>query len=178
MVFVLGRDGLAEDFGVDFEHVWAVAADGGDVAAFFAAFGRCEVFVREQRGSARRAEEDSVGFPNILFQQALVFAVFGADDTEGEFGDRLAEGFPVRGGVEVVHEGSGAGEGAVDDVDVVDVVAAEHEGEADVPFCLFAGAEDGDGVDVCAAVEYYGCGEGGAEGGELFGGEEGVGGAA
>ena len=111
----------------------------------------------------------------MFFEQALVFAVFGADDAEGEFGDGVAEGFPIWRGVEGVHEGFGAGEGTVYDVYVVDFCTAEHQGETDVPFCLFAGAEDGDGVDVGAALEDDGGGEGGAEGGDFFGSEEGVG---
>lgn len=44
-----------------------------------------------------------------------------------------------------------------------------------MPCCLFSGAEDCYGVDVCAAVEDYGGGESGAEGCEFFGGKERVG---
>lgn len=62
-------------------------------------------------------------------------------------------------------------------MDVVDLRAAQEEGEADVPEGLEAGAEDADGVDSGAAVEDEGGGEGGAEGGEFGGGEEGVWGA-
>lgn len=58
---------------------------------------------------------------------------------------------------------------------MVDFGPAQHEGEADVPFCLQAGAEDGDGVDVGAAVEDDGCCERGAEGCHFFRVEEGVG---
>ena len=104
----------------------------------------------------------------------MVFAVFGTDDAEGDFRDGVAEGFPVRGGVEGVHELFGAGKRPVDDVDVVDFGPAQHERETDVPFRLLARAENGDAVDVRAAVEDHGGGESCAEGGEFFGGEKGV----
>ena len=62
-----------------------------------------------------------------------------------------------------MHECFGAGEGTVDDVDVVDFGPTQHESEAYVPFCLEACAEDGDGVDVGATIEDYGCCEGSTE---------------
>lgn len=52
-----------------------------------------------------------------------------------------------------MHQVLSAGERAVDDVDVVDFGSAEEQSKADVPRCLFAGAEDGDRVDGCAAFE-------------------------
>ena len=58
-----------------------------------------------------------------------------------------------------------AGEGAVDDVDVMDVRAAEEKGEADVPLGLEASAEEEEGVDSGAFGEDKGGGKGGAEGG-------------
>ena len=44
-----------------------------------------------------------------------------------------------------------------------------------MPRCLFPSAEDGDRVNVGAAIENHGRCEGGAECGELFGGKEGIG---
>ena len=57
----------------------------------------------------------------------------------------------------------------------MDVGPAQNECEADVPACLGAGAEDGDGVDAVPAVEDHCAGESGAEGCQLFSGEESVG---
>ena len=152
VVFVLAGDGLAQDVGMDLGHVGPVAADEADVAALLAALGAGEVFGGEERGGAGRAEEDGVGLADVVFEQPLVLAVLGGDDAEGEFRVRVAECLPVGGGVEFVHELFGAGEGAVDDVDVVDFGPAQHEGEADVPFCLKASAEDGNRMDVRADV--------------------------
>ena len=149
-------------------HVGSVAADGGEVAALLAAFGGGEVLGWEKWGGARGAEEEGVGLANPLFQESRVLAVLWREDAELEFGVGGAEFGKGRVGVEFMHQGFGAGEGPVDDVDVVDGVTAEDEGQADVPGCLFAGAEDGDGVDVGAAREDHGRGEGGAEGGQLF----------
>ena len=168
-------DGVGEDVRVDLAHVGPVAADGADVAALFAALGAGEELGREERCCARGAEEEGVSFPDVLLEQARVFAVFGRDDAEGEFLVGGPEAFPLGRGVEFVHEGFAPGEGPVDDVDVVDFGPAEHEGEADVPFRLQAGAEDGDGVDVGAAVEDHGCCERCAEGCQFFGVEESVG---
>ena len=56
----------------------------------------------------------------------------------------------------------------------MDLVAAKHEGKADVPFRLLTGAEDGDGVQVLTAVHYQGRSEGGTEGCKLLGCEEGI----
>ncbi len=146
----------------------SVAADGGDVAAFFAAFAAGEVFVREKGGGAGGAEEDGIGFADVVFEEAVVVDVLGGDDAELDFGVCGAQVGPFGGGVEVVHDLFGAGEGAVDDVDVVDFRSAEHEGEPDVPLGLLSGAEDGDGVDAIATVEDDGCSEGSAKGGQLF----------
>lgn len=62
-----------------------------------------------------------------------------------------------------MHDLFGAGEGAVDDVYVVDFWSAEHEGEPDMPLGLLSGAEDGDGVHAIATVEDDGCSEGSAK---------------
>ena len=80
----------------------------------------------------------------MLFQQALVFAVFGAYDAECEFRVGLAESRPRRGSIEFLHEIFSAREGAVDDVDMVNLGAAEEERKSDVPGGLGAGTEDGD----------------------------------
>lgn len=80
----------------------------------------------------------------MLFQQALVFAVFSAYDTECEFGIGIAESLPGRGGVELMHEILGAREGAVDDVNMMNFGASKEERKSDMPGCLGAGAEDSD----------------------------------
>ena len=121
-------DGLDEDIRMQFEHVGAIAADGADVAGFAAALGVREVFGGEQGGGAGRAEEYDVWFADVVLEQAVVFAVVGADDAEGQFFVRFAEVGPVVGGVDFLHEGLGAREGAVDDVDVVDLGATQEEG--------------------------------------------------
>lgn len=54
----------------------------------------------------------------------------------------------------------------------MDFGAAQEERQADVPVSLFAGAEDGYGVDIRAAFEEKSGGKGGAETGELRGGKE------
>lgn len=104
VMFMVRTDGLAQNVGMDFTHVRAVTADRADVSAFFPAFGAGEVFGREERGGAGRAEEDDVGFADVFFQQSLVLAILGGDDAECQFRVRVAEVFPIGRGVEFVHE--------------------------------------------------------------------------
>lgn len=52
-----------------------------------------------------------------------------------------------------MHEFFCSGKRAVDDVDVVNFGPTQHKSEAYVPFCLQACAEDGNGMDIGAAVE-------------------------
>lgn len=130
---MLHRDGLAEDVRVQFDHVVPITAYRADISPLLPAFRRGEVFRREKGGGARGAAEDGVGFADVFFQQTDVFAVFVADDAEVEFVVCVAQAFPFFGGVDVGHELARAFKVAVDDVDVVDIAAAQDEGEADVP---------------------------------------------
>ena len=95
VMFMVRTDGLAQNVGMDFAHVGTVAAYRADISAFFSPFGAGEVFSREERGGAGRAEEDDVGFADVFFQQSLVLAVLGGDDAERQFRVRVAEGLPI-----------------------------------------------------------------------------------
>lgn len=65
----------------------------------------------------------------------------------------------VREGVVESHEHlTGAVEGSIYHVHVVDLGAAEEQGQADVPVGLFAGAKDGEVVDFVAAFEEHAAG--------------------
>ncbi len=55
-----------------------VASNGADQTSLLAAFVAGEVFCREERFEAGRAAEYHIGFPDFLFQEAIIFAVFGA----------------------------------------------------------------------------------------------------
>lgn len=138
MVFVVRFDGMAQDVGMNLTHVWTIAAYQTYVSPFLSAFGAGEVLGREERGGARRAEEDGICLADVFLQQSLILAVLGGDDTERQFRIRVAEIFPFGRAVEFVHELFGTGKGAVDDVDVVDRGPTEHESEAYVPFRLQA----------------------------------------
>lgn len=153
---MIRRDSLTEDIGVYLTHVRTIAADSTNIASLLAPFRAGEVFSWEERGSARRAEKDGVGLADVLFQQTLVFAVVRADNAKGELRIRVAQRLPLGKSVKFVHEGLGAGEGAVDDVDVVNFGTTEEESEANMPRCLLSCAEDGDGVDVGALAEDHG----------------------
>lgn len=97
---VVGGDGLAEDVRVHFDHVGSVAADGADVAALSAALGAGEEFGGEERGEAGCAEEYGIGAPHVFFQDAVVFAVVGANDAEAELGVYGSQVGPVWAGVD------------------------------------------------------------------------------
>lgn len=153
----------------------AITPNRTDITPFLPPLSASEVFRRKQRRSARCAAEYDIGTTDMFFHQPVVFSVFVAHDAEIDLVVWFSEMFPFGGGVDVGHELAGAGEVPVYDVHVVDLWAAEKQGETDVPEGLGAGAEDSDGVDAAAAVEDYGCGEGGAKGSELCGGEEAVG---
>ena len=129
--------------------------------------------MREQGLRRGCAEENSVSLPHMFLKMDIPILKPSAQNAELEFGVFFPDGFPFGQGIVVIHELLGAGEGAVDDVDVVDLASLEEEGEADVPEGLAARAEDGDGVDFFALGEDDGGGEGGAEGRQGFGGEEG-----
>lgn len=73
-----------------------------------------------------------------------------------------------------MHDCFCAGEGSIDDIDVVNFFAAKHQCEPDMPLGLLACAEDGDRVDIGSTTKDSGCGECGTEGCQLFCGEEGV----
>jgi len=155
-----------------------VATNASNVAALLAALGVDEVAGGEERCRGGRGAEDDVARADVLLEQALVFGVrgrengllragvvFGADgiDIVRVVGDRVVEAHEaVAGGVE----------GAGDDVEVVDLVATQEQGEADVPVGLLAGAEDRDVVDGLAFLEQHGRGECCAESGDFFGVDE------
>ena len=61
-------DGLAQDVGMNFTHVRAVAAYRADISPFLPAFGASEMFGREKRGGAGRAEEDDICFADVFLQ--------------------------------------------------------------------------------------------------------------
>jgi len=107
--------------------VWPVATDCADVSSFLPAFGAGEILVWEKWRGAGCTEEDDIGFADVLFDQALVFAILGTHAAEGELRIRVPQILPFGGGVDFLHQSLRAGEGAVDDVDVVDFAAAEHE---------------------------------------------------
>ena len=107
-----------------------VAADAGDVATLLATFGVDEIAGWEERCCGRRGAEDDVARADVLFEQALVLGVRG-----GENGLLCAGVVFGADGVDVVwvvgdwvveaHEAvAGRVEGAGDDVEVVDLVAA------------------------------------------------------
>ena len=101
---MFGGDGLAEDFGVEFDHVRAIAAYGADIAAFFAAFAAGEDFRGEQGRCAGCAEEEGVCLADAVFGVLVVFSVVGGEDAELEFGVRIPEWGPFWRLVEVVHD--------------------------------------------------------------------------
>lgn len=171
---MVGRDGLAQDVGVHFNHVWPVATDGADVTTFPPAFRTGQELGGEKRVQTRRAEENGIGAANMVFEHAVVFAVLGAQDAEAEFFVGGPEVGPLGSGVNFVHQIEGARRGPIYDVDMMDLGATEDEREADVPRSLLARAKHGDFVHVLSATEDEGCREGGAECGEFFSSEEGV----
>lgn len=148
------------------DHMVPETADRADIPALPPALDAGQILGGEQGLRAGGAAEDGIRFADVLFDEAVVLAVFVAHDAEAEFLVRVPEVLPFGGCVDGFHQLAGALEAAVDDVDVVDIPAAEEEGEADVPEGLEAGAENADGVDGGAAGEDCGGGEGGAEGGE------------
>lgn len=152
----------------------SIAADGADVAAFSAAFGAGEEFGGEERREAGRAEENGVRAAHVFFQDAVVFAVIGADDAEAELGVDGAQVGPVGAGVDFFQEVLRPGEAAVHDVDVVNVCASQDQSEPDVPIRLLAGPKDRDSMDFLATVEDERGRQSRAEGGQLFGSDEGV----
>lgn len=64
---------------------------------------------------------------------------------------------------------------AVNDVDVVNFGPTQYESETYVPFCLQAGTEDGDRMDIGATVEDDSCCERSTESCHFFRIEESVG---
>ena len=73
-----------------------------------------------------------------------------------------------------MHEFFGPDKGTVDEIDMVNLGPPQHESEAYVPFCLQAGTEDRDGMDMGADVEDHGCRERSTESCKFFGVEKGI----
>lgn len=89
----------------------------------------------------------------MLFEDTIKFAMVGAYDAEAEFvvgGPNVA---PFGCCVDFAQQLEGAGRGAVDDVNVMDLGATENEGKPNVPSCLLAGTENSDSVDVLSPIE-------------------------
>ena len=104
---------------------------------------------REERCHGRRGQENHRRFSDLLLEQAIILMMRWRE--ERELGP-MRERHHGRGGRLVVFEGVEKGadhparalEVAIDDVDVVDVIRTEEDGEPDVPVCLLARAEDSD----------------------------------
>lgn len=126
----------------------------------------------------RRTAVNDIGITNMLLLQPRVLVKRGRQQPELGLRPALALLDRGRDDGELLEEARGVGgEAAVDDVDVLDGAAPHHEREADVPVRLEAAAEDGEDLDVGAAGEETGRGEGGAEGCEGAGVDEANGGA-
>lgn len=103
----------------------------------------------EKRLLAGRAAENHICRADLVPQQPLELAVAGREDAELGVRPPLAlldgGGHHIQAAEDVLAR---FGKAAVDDVDVADGAAAEHQGQADVPVGLLARAEGRDGMDL------------------------------
>lgn len=164
MARVMRLDGLMQQLDGQLDHIRGVTPDSHDQPPLPAALAAREHGVVEQRLAGWGAAEDDVRGADLLAQQARVLAVARGEQAEGGVGPALALLGGEGDAVEALEQVAGAGEPAVDDVDVADGGAPQHEGEADVPVGLLAGAEGREGVHAVAAGDEAGRGQGGAEG--------------
>lgn len=157
----------------DLQHVRRITANGHDQPPFAPAFPTCQDSVIKQRLTTWRTTKYHIRRAHLLLQQPLKFAVPGRQDPKRRIRPALAVLLISRDGVEALKDVlGGLRELVVDNVDVADRRAAQHQRETHVPVGLVAAAEDGDGVHLVAADDEAGGGEGGAESCEGFGVEE------
>lgn len=152
MARLMRLDGLVHHLERDLEHVGLVAADSNNEAALAAAVAVGEDGVIEQRLLAGRAAEDDVGCADLLLEQAVELAVPGREDAELGVLPALAL---LDGGWHRVQPLEDVlarvREAPVDDVDLSDGAAAQHERQPDVPVGLLAGPEGRDRLDAVAS---------------------------
>ena len=161
---LVGPDGLVHHLEGDLEHIGRVAPDGDDETALAASITVGEDGVVEQRLPAGRAAEDDVGGSYLLLEKTVELAVPWRQDAELGVLPALAlldsGGYGVQSLRDVFAR---VREAAVDDVDLADSRAAQHEGKPDVPVGLLPRAERRDRVDPVAAHHETGGREGGPE---------------
>lgn len=92
----------------------------------------------------------------MLFKHTIEFAMIGAYDAEAEFFVGGSKVCPFGCCVDFAQELEGAGRGAVDDVNVMNLGATQKEGKPDVPGGLLAGTKNSDSVDVLSPIENKG----------------------
>ena len=163
MIPVAGGGSQPNNVRVQLDHVRLVRTNRANVAALFPALAVGEELWRKDRLGARGASKDDVCVAHVFLDDAVVLAVLFAEKGEAELGIRCAEMCPFIVGVDLLHEGLGTGEGAVDNVYMVDLGASQDEGKPDVPVSLGTGAKDGDGMNGGAFHEEDGGGQGRAE---------------
>ena len=79
-VFVVGCYGGFDDVGVEFDHVWFVAADECNVAALLAALRVEKIVWRKQRLCAGGRAENDISAADVFFEEAGIFRVAGGED--------------------------------------------------------------------------------------------------
>lgn len=89
----------------------------------------------------------------MIFKHTFELAMVGAYDAEAEFVVGGSKVCPFGCCVDFAQELEGAGRGAVDDVNVVDLGATQNEGKPNMPGGSLAGTENGDFVDVLSPIE-------------------------
>lgn len=151
----------------DLQHLRSVTPNGDNQPAFPPSLAACKDRVIKQGPRARRAAKDDIGRPHLLLEQPLELAIPRRQDAKFGIDPALARFLLGRDGVEALEEQlDGLGELVVDDVDVADGGAAQHEREADMPVGLLSRAEDCEGMYLVSFDDQAGGGESGAEGGQ------------
>ena len=118
--------------------------------------------------------ENDIGAADVFFQKTSVLCVAGGEDAcFGLVAVLVTERVLVvrifwEGVVESHQHLSCSIEGAVDDIDMVNLCAAEKESQTDMPVGLFACTEDGQVVHFVSSLEKHAASQSGTEGSEFL----------
>lgn len=159
-------DSLVQQLQGKLQHIRGIAPDGYDQPPFPPPLATRQDRVIKQSLPARRATENHVRGAHLLAQQPGELAIARGEEAKVGVRPALAR-LDVGGhGVEPLEDvPGGLGEALVDDVDVSDRGAPQHQRQPNVPVGLLARAKSGDGVHPVPPDHKAGGGEGGAEGG-------------
>lgn len=170
MSMLMPSHSLLHYFQWNLEHLRSVAPDGNNESTLPASLAACKNGMVEQGFRARRAEENNISCTHLLLEQSRELSIPRGQESKIGLCPAFTSFLLGRDAMQASQQLTGAlREAVIDDVDVSDGAAAQHEREADMPIGLLARTEDGDGLHLVSSDDQAGRGERSAEGSQCGG---------